>query len=348
MGTVPTHRGAPRPRSRHALPATLTRLAVVAGLALAGWLLLSALNGSAHAAQRDGENGLAGGDGLSALRHLVPGTSGAAAPAPEREPAPRPAAEPRPAPRPAALSRPEPRPAWVARPEPRPAAVSRPAPRPAAEPRHGLARPVSAVERDMRDLGDDPRGYAAARGRDVLAGEGRAVRTVRHLAEATGVRLPAVHPEGAVGGLVQNVSETPPGLSPVEEVAPPSRKQAQPRDLPGVPGAEGAATGTTRPGAPPAASPSTPDAAHPGGQDAAGDRGHPHRRHHAPGMPTPTPSGQDAPRGDGLSGGHGSGPVADLRAVRYPAVPPAHDQGAFHRAALVDLTAPGGPAVVPD
>ena len=59
------------------------------------------------------------------------------------------------------------------------------------------------------------------------------------------------------------------------------------------------------------------------------------------------PSGQDNPRG-ASSGGHTFAPVADLQSRRYPAAPTAVETGTFHRTALADVAAPGGPSVVPD
>lgn len=55
MKPVPIRRGATRPqgRQRHALGAVLARLGAVAGLAFAGWLVLSALTHAAQAAQGD-------------------------------------------------------------------------------------------------------------------------------------------------------------------------------------------------------------------------------------------------------------------------------------------------------
>ncbi|WP_131742847.1 hypothetical protein, partial [Actinomadura roseirufa] len=56
MESAPIHGGAqcPRDRYRHALLTLLARLAAVAGLAFAGWLVLSALGETAFASQRDG------------------------------------------------------------------------------------------------------------------------------------------------------------------------------------------------------------------------------------------------------------------------------------------------------
>ncbi|WP_255277627.1 hypothetical protein [Actinomadura madurae] len=41
-------------------------------------------------------------------------------------------------------------------------------------------------------------------------------------------------------------------------------------------------------------------------------------------------------------------PFADLLTRQYPAAPSAADAGTFHRTALSDVAAPGGPSVVPD
>ncbi|WP_067451894.1 hypothetical protein [Actinomadura macra] len=302
METVPTHRGALRPRDRYALLPALTRLVVIAGFAAAGWLVLSALNDTASAAPRGGAG------------RTDPASSGRGA-----------------------------------------AAV---APPDAQGPIHkgGLTtlrhltgdgrRPAEhvamTVEGDMRALGNDPVTYMKARGREVLDDRDRAVGIVRDLA-ATGVhrlRVPAVRTGGPIGGLVPEAA----GSRPLKDgLLSPAHSPGL--DVPLTAGSAGSAardSGGTR------VAPSFAGAVRPG-EAAIDGRRHYRGEHHAPASPGPVlPSGQDDPRGGALSGGHQFGPIADLRADRHAAVPPAPGAGMFHRSALADMTAPDSPTVVPD
>ncbi|MEU8803315.1 hypothetical protein [Spirillospora sp. NPDC048819] len=211
-------------------------------------------------------------------------------------------------------------------------------------------RQVGSPEGDLRDvrervreIGDHPVRFLQARRHEVFERKDRTVRQVRELADAAGVprvRLPRVRPDAPiVEGLVHDVA----GLRPVMDEGLPSGAQEEP------PAAEdtaqvddGAASGVGTAAGSGHSSP-MPEAfakdQKPG--HCQGCRGDGH-------VPGPAlPSAQDNPRSGG-NGGHPFSPVADLHGGRYPAAPPAVELGTFRRAALTDVSAPGGPSVVPD
>ncbi|QXJ22671.1 hypothetical protein AGRA3207_003714 [Actinomadura graeca] len=302
METVPTHRGALRPRHRYGLLHALARLIVVTGFAVAGWLALSALSDTASAAQ---PGGAGQSDHPAGGRRAAPGE--ARGPAEARGTA----AE-----------------GGLATVRHLTGDGTRPA-----------GHLTAAVERDMRELGDDPVAYTTARGRDVLGDKDRAVRTVGDLA-ATGVhRLrPAVRAAAPIG-LVPEVA----GPRPALRDGLLTRAQA-----PGPVPLTAASAGSAARASGGAVTASHADARQ-GTVATADGRRHYGAEHRAPAAPGPVlPSGQDDPRSGALSGGHQLGPIADLRADRHAAAPPAPGTGLFHPSALADLAAPGGPAVVPD
>ncbi|MFG2087515.1 hypothetical protein [Spirillospora sp. NPDC048824] len=217
-------------------------------------------------------------------------------------------------------------------------------------------RHAGSWEGDLRDvpdrvqeIGDHPVRFLQARRHDVFERKDRTVRQVRELADAAGVprvRLPRVRQDAPlVEGLVHDIAGSRPvldkgllpdaGEQPAAEDEAQAGNEAQADDEAAAPGSGTAARSGH--------SPPTPDAF-------AGDRKPGHCRGcqgngHLPGPVLP--SGQDNPRSGG-NGGHPFSPVADLRGGRYPAAPSAVESGTFHRTALTDLSAPGGPSVVPD
>lgn len=267
--------GANRPygRPRHALTPVLLRLLAVTAFAFAGWIVLSALNDAAFAAQPD---------------------------------------------------------------EPRQNASTAP-----RQSTLDLDRPAKAIE-------DHPVRYLQSRRHDVFDGKDRAVRYVRKLADAAGVphvRIPDVRPDAPiVGRLVHQVADARPvldgGLLPEAQERPAVADDGTQAHHQVAPDGTTAASAGQR-----SAGPGT------FADDAeAQDPGHCPRCGSDPRGPVPgpaLPSGQDNPRGGG-SGGHPFAPVADLRSNRYPVAPPAVDARAIHRTALTDVSALGGPSVVPD
>ncbi|URN07777.1 hypothetical protein LUW74_33380 [Actinomadura madurae] len=215
-------------------------------------------------------------------------------------------------------------------------------------PGHGrdAADPAESLSGDLREAGDEPVEYLGSRKRDVLDDKDRAVQRIEELTAAAGVpRLPApeVRPDRPViGGLVQQVTGP-------EHAAP---EHAAPADAGARPGEDADAGHASDKGGPATAraghtsAPETFAGAAPdgdGGRCAAcrgGDR--------APVRDPALPSGQDGPRSTGSGGGHPFVPFADLLTRQYPAAPSAADAGTFHRTALSDVAAPGGPSVVPD
>ncbi|QKW33241.1 hypothetical protein HUT06_03665 [Actinomadura sp. NAK00032] len=279
MLSVPIRRGAIRPqdRPRHALVPALLRLAAIAGLAIAGWIVLSALYGSADAAERPARQApaQAGDPGYATVRHFTS------------------------------------RPGW------------------------------DAMAEDAREVGDHPMRYVQSRRHDLFDDKDRAVRQVRRLADDAGVprvRIPDVRPKRpVVKGLVHRVTDPRPAPRPAADAPPrpaerPDGHAASPhaaaRKAPSAAGHTAAASGAP---------------AHRVTDDCMGCLGDQESPAHAPVTPAP-----DAPSGGGSTSGHPLVPVADLPHRRGPAAPPAVDASTFHRTALTDVAAPGGPSVVPD
>lgn len=211
-------------------------------------------------------------------------------------------------------------------------------------PGHGrhAAGPVDSLSGDLREAGDDPVGYLGSRRQDVLDDRDRAVRQVRTLVGATGVPrlpVPAVGPgRPVIGGLVQQVTDQDRALPPDS-----GERPAAHADTGHASGK--AAPATARDGhavAPDTFTGATPDDED-GGHCAACRGGH-----RSPAHDPALPSGPDGPRTGGSAGGHPLVPLADLLSRQSPAAPSAVDRGTFHRTALSDVAAPGGPSVVPD
>ncbi|MEU8340904.1 hypothetical protein AB0C74_04355 [Spirillospora sp. NPDC048832] len=306
MHSIPIRRGAIRPqdRSRHALlpalpPAllpALIRLAAIAGLALAGWIALSALHGGAEAAegpaQRSTEPVQTEPVQTVPVRH-------AAAPARADEPG-------------------------------------------YATIRHFTSRPGwQAMTEDVRELGDHPMEYLRSRRQDLVDDKDKAVGHVRRLADEAGVprlRVPDVRqarPDGE--GLVPRLAGARPAAP--RPAASEPREQAERPDV-HVPTRHAAARKAPAAIGHTAVPRASADRTAGDCMGCRGDHGDPA---HAPVAPAP-----DAPSGGGSAGGHPLFPVADLPHRRGPAAPPAVDASTFHRTALTDVAAPGGPSVVPD
>lgn len=211
-------------------------------------------------------------------------------------------------------------------------------------PRSGAAwaSRVAQVPDRLRELGHDPVGYLRTQGDEVLDRKDRAVRQMGELADAAGV--PRVQITGVpsdtpiTGGYVHDpVHEQP--VPPAEEprVRADERPAADETDR--ADEASGETEFTAVRDTLPRSAPAAPadEAASSPCADCQGDV-------HAPGPMLS--SGQDNPRGG--SGGHTFTPVADLQTVGSPAAPTAVETGTFHRTALADVAAPGGPSVVPD
>ncbi|WP_433476061.1 hypothetical protein ACQPZP_02880 [Spirillospora sp. CA-142024] len=292
MESEPIQRGAIRPRGRrHALVPVLVRLVAIAGFLFAGWIALSALAGSAFAAERPPEPaaGLAdqGFTGSSTLGHFSIGRD------------------------------------WRA------------------------GDPADVLFGDVREIGHQPMRYLRSRQQDVFDDKDRAVRHVREVADAAGVpqvRVPDVRPAGPdLGGLVHRVTGSHPalhdGLPPNAGVRPAAQDdRAQVRQE-----TVSAAVHTRHAtAAAPAMTAGDPADRHSGPCPGC------HGDHRVPAPGPVLPTGQDGPRGGGSAGGHPFAPLADLLNRRYPAAPPAVHRGTFHRTALTDVAAPGGPSVVPD
>lgn len=333
MQPAPIQRGAIRPqgRPRRALVPVLVRLIAVAGFAFAGWLALSALSESASAARQPTHPDNTARNAIPALHDSEFRERDASAGAGHlRDVGDRP------------LRRAG---SWEGGLRDVPARAREAGDRP--------LRQVGSWEGDLRDdlrdmpervqeIGDHPVRFLQARRHEVFERKDRAVRQVRELADAAGVprvRLPRVRPDAPiVDGLVHDIADSRPVLDEglLSEAQEKPAADEAPADDEAVPGAGTAARS--------AHSSPMPDA-FPGDQKprhcqaaCQGDR-------HAPGPAMP--SGQDNPRSGG-NGGHPFSPVADLRGGRHAAAPPAVGTGVFHRTALTDLSAPGGPSVVPD
>ncbi|MGP4029311.1 hypothetical protein [Actinomadura sp. 3N407] len=201
---------------------------------------------------------------------------------------------------------------------------------------------LRGVPEHVQEIGDHPVRFLRARRHDVFERKDRTVRQVRELADAAGVprvRLPAVRTDAPiVDGLVHDIADSRPGLdqgllSSAQE-QPAADDEAQASDE----AASGAGTAARSGHSPHAPGPFAGDREQRHCHGCQGDQ-------HGPGPVLP--SGQDSPRSGG-NGGHPFSPVADLRGGRYPAAPPAAETRTFHRTALTDLSAPGGPSVVPD
>ncbi|RKS79836.1 hypothetical protein BZB76_1315 [Actinomadura pelletieri DSM 43383] len=213
-------------------------------------------------------------------------------------------------------------------------------------------RPVQRLSDQVEQIGDEPLRYLRERQRDVLDGKDQVVRGLEELTDAAGVplvRLPDVRRTpvvGVVSGVVRD------DVAPAPSVAAeaPTRQherstqgsgKAASDDVAGARADLGAALSGTFAG----------DAGRTNPGDCAGCRGDRHEDQpgdqpgdqHGPALP----KGQNE-RGGGSGGGHQLSPIADLTSGRYPTVPAALDPNTFHRTALTDVSAPGGPSVVPD
>lgn len=313
MQSAPIQQGARRPgdRPRHALVLVLARVIAVAGFAVAGWVALAALTGSASADEPPARV-----DGAASLPTAVPASGGL--------------------PVDAGLSG-----AVTAVPDGLRDAGSGVGDAGALRPAAGWRPDVAALTNPVREVGHDPVRYLQTRGQDLVDRKDLAVRHVRGLADAAGVPNPRIAdvPEDAplVQGLVPDAPETQPVLADAQ----PPAEAAEPQDADAETDRGARASGD-------AAAPAHQCAPH--GCTAA----HTPHKHCAdcfddPADPAPAlPSGQDNPRSGGSGGGHTFTPVADLQSARYPAAPLAAGHGTFHRTALTDVSAPGGPAVVPD
>jgi len=309
---APIQNGANRPadRRRHALVPALLRVIVIAGFAVAGWIALAALNQSASA-----DEPAARPDDIVQKHGIVQKSAfafhGLASGGAREDGAS----------------------------EKTGASDKTGGPLrsgAALEPR------VSLVPDRLRELGDDPVGYLQTQSHEVLDRKERAVRQMGELADAAGVpsvRITGVRPDIPIaGGLVHDIVNDQPVLSSQEpQVQADERPAADETDRSDEAAGEIAGpAGADRSFAAQAASGG--DAASYGCADCRVDLD-------APG--SVPPSGQDNPRG-ASSGGHLFAPVADLQSTRYPAAPTAVETGTFHRTALTDVSAPGGPSVVPD
>ncbi|MBE1531760.1 hypothetical protein [Actinomadura algeriensis] len=219
---------------------------------------------------------------------------------------------------------------------------------------------AEVVTGDVREVGERPVGYLRERGRDVARDKDTAVRTLRELGDATGVR--GARDRGGDPGrpiltkLVRGVTDTSPVPLP-KGVAPVT---AAPDDTVQGDTAPEGPDGTDGPAKPaksdtgvhvgdgkivPAqfAGAVDPDDL-PDRDTCAKCRGG-----HGPlDTPPALPGGQDHPRGGSSSGGLPFGPLADLATAVDPAAPLGMDLRAFRRTSLTDIAAPGRPAVVPD
>lgn len=324
MEPAPIQCGAIRPwgRPRRALGTVLVRLAAIAGLAFAGWIVLSALHGAASAAEHRPDAGQERGIGDDPLAYL-------------RAPALRTSAQDD----------------TSARDEPRDAADH-----PGRSLGGRVADGVSAVPERVREIGDHPVEYLRAQRNDALDVTDRTVRTVgenvRELAVAAGVPqvgIPDVRHAPIVNGIAAGVANPHPVLDgrllpTAHEPANGGDTAADAADDAAHEHAKRAPSGGTAARAVHGAATGSPSG-HAPRRDADGC---PRHRHCGGGRQAPVPApGPDDP-GSAPAGGHQLTPVADLRSARHPAAPPAVDPSTFHRTALTDVSAPGGPSVVPD
>ncbi|MFI0406164.1 hypothetical protein [Actinomadura sp. 3N508] len=188
---------------------------------------------------------------------------------------------------------------------------------------------VGDLTGNVRDLEDDPVRYLQKRRHEVFDRKDRAVHGLQGLTDAAGVprvKLADVRHAPIVRDVVKPDS-APDAVRPEHGHA----KQASGH------------LATERPGdhAAPSRDASTGKAE--SGRDTRDCTGCQGGERHGPLLP----ADQDEPW-SGSSGGHQLAPVAELRSVRSPAAPPAIGPGTFHRTALTDVSAPGGPSVVPD
>ncbi|MGH3242420.1 MAG: hypothetical protein ACRDNL_18735 [Spirillospora sp.] len=190
----------------------------------------------------------------------------------------------------------------------------------------------------VREIGDDPVGYLHDRRHDVFDRKDRAVNGLRDLADRAGVprvRVPDVRRTPIVSGLAAGVVDSRPALD--DGLVPPDgQRPSHGRDE-----AASKNVATARQGLG-AITSSDARAGGTGGRDTGGCAGCENERH----GPL-APVDQDEPW-SGSAGGHQLAPVAELRSGGLPAVPPGVDPSTFHRTALTDVSAPGGPSVVPD
>ncbi|MFC4054221.1 hypothetical protein ACFOY4_31390 [Actinomadura syzygii] len=214
-----------------------------------------------------------------------------------------------------------------------------------------MADGAPAVPRNVQEIGAHPIEYLLAWGRDAFDAKDRAVRHLRRLVAAAGLPelgILDVRHAPIVNGLAAGVANPHPVLD--GRLLPPAHERTNggddtiDADAVTHEHAERARAGDT-----------AARAAH-GAATGARSGARPDRRaggcarHHDCGggghAPVPAPGPEDP--GNAPSGGHPLIPVADLRSARYPAAPPAVDPSTFHRTALTDVSAPGGPSVVPD
>ncbi|TMR26044.1 hypothetical protein [Actinomadura geliboluensis] len=207
--------------------------------------------------------------------------------------------------------------------------------------RHVTSRPGwRAMAEDVREAGDHPMRYVGARRHDLFDDKDKVVRQVRELADEAGVprlRVPDMRQRRPVKEFVHRVTDRRPAPrpaadEPVRSVAQPDGRTASPHAA-----ARKAAPRTAGYTAAPGAS------SYRAADGCMGCRTDQEAPAHAPVAPAP-----DAPSGGGSTSGHPLIPVADLPNRRTPAAPPAVDASTFHRTALTDVAAPGGPSVVPD
>ncbi|TDD27451.1 hypothetical protein E1287_34565 [Actinomadura sp. KC06] len=192
----------------------------------------------------------------------------------------------------------------------------------------------------VQEIEDDPVRYLQKRRHEVFDRKDRAVRKLRDLTDRAGVprvRIPDVRRAPIVSDLADGVAKS----NPVLDGAPQPQDAERPEHGRTAEASSGEAA-AARPGGHGAAGLPYTSVEETGGRDAghcAGCQGE--RR-----APLP-PADQDEPW-SGSSSGHQLAPVAALRNGRSPAVPPGVEPSAFHRTALTDVSAPGGPSVVPD
>ncbi|MFI0366468.1 hypothetical protein ACH35V_01230 [Actinomadura sp. 1N219] len=191
----------------------------------------------------------------------------------------------------------------------------------------------------VQEIEDDPVRYLQKRRHEVFDRKDRAVRKVRDLTDAAGVprvRIPDVRRAPIVRDLAGGVAKSTPVLDGA------LKPQDAERPEHGRAKAASGEAASARPGGHGAAGVPDTSADETGDRDAGHCAGCQGERH----APLP-PVEQDEPW-SGSSSGHQLAPVAELRNGRSPAVPPGVEPSTFHRTALTDVSAPGGPSVVPD
>ncbi|TMR01747.1 hypothetical protein ETD83_14015 [Actinomadura soli] len=198
---------------------------------------------------------------------------------------------------------------------------------------------VAGLRGPVREIEDDPVRYLQKRRHALFDRKDRAVRQLRDLTDAAGVprvRIPDVRRAPIVSDLAAGVAKSNPTLD--GALRPPNAERPEH----GRTKAASDEVAAARPGGHGAATAPKASADEPGDRDAghcAGCQGE--RRGPL------APADQDEPW-TGSSAGHQLAPVAELRSVRSPAIPPGVEPSTFHRTALTDVSAPGGPSVVPD